>query len=43
MVFSNSCNGKLVLTSYIQEDEASDYMNQPEDSTHRREYCLDKL
>lgn len=32
-----------MLTSYIQEDEASDYMNQAEDSTHRREYCLDKL
>lgn len=28
---------------YIQEDEASDYMNQAEDSTYRREYCLDKL
>lgn len=32
-----------MLTSYIQEDEASDYMNQEEDSTYRREYCLDKL
>lgn len=32
-----------MLTSYIQEDEASDYMNQAEDSTYRREYCLDKL